>query len=193
VITSDGVSRHGLCLETRLETHFCESWSRSSRFQVSSRSWWFQVSRLWLLQRNGLLTFYNSNDFLLNLQVRNNQNTSQKCQKFEKNFKSEMMTTFFLISAKCTNFEVSSLGIDLEAQVLSLGVMDGFRERGALGHLSFWGPTQVWPIWPFVWKAWKYAPLMCSASSKFYLLLCRLWFCNCRRSSTEIKAFPAFF
>ena len=24
---------------------------------------------------------------------------------------------------------------------------DGFRERGALGHLSFWGPTQVWPIW----------------------------------------------
>jgi len=54
-----------------------------------------------------------------------------------------MMTTFFLISAKCTNFEVSSLGIDLEAQVLSLGVMDGFRERGALGHLSFWGPTQV--------------------------------------------------
>jgi len=56
-----------------------------------------------------------------------------------------MMTTFFLISAKCTNFEVSSLGIDLEAQVLSLGlgVMDGFRERGALGHLSFRSPTQV--------------------------------------------------
>ena len=27
---------------------------------------------------------------------------------------------------------------------------DGFRERGALGHLSFWGPTQVCPIWPFV-------------------------------------------
>jgi len=26
-------------------------------------------------------------------------------------------------------------------------VMDGFRERGALGHLSFCGPTQVWPIW----------------------------------------------
>jgi len=24
---------------------------------------------------------------------------------------------------------------------------DGFRERGALGHLSFWGPTQVGPIW----------------------------------------------
>ena len=45
-------------------------------------------------------------------------------------------------------------------------IRDGFRERGALGHLSFWGPTQVWPIWPFVWKAWKYAPLVCSAPSK---------------------------
>jgi len=31
--------------------------------------------------------------------------------------------------------------------------MDGFRKRGALGHLSLWGPMQVWPIWPFAWKA----------------------------------------
>jgi len=68
---------------------------------------------------------------------------------------------------------------------------DGFRERGALGHLSFWGPTQVWPIWPFVWKAWNYAPLVCSALWKS-LLWCRLWFHNCLRSSTEIKAFPTF-
>ena len=66
---------------------------------------------------------------------------------------------------------------------------DGFRERWALGHLSFWGLTQVWPIWPFVWKAWKYAPLMCSVPSKIYLLLCRLWFHNYLRSSTEIKPF----
>jgi len=22
-------------------------------------------------------------------------------------------------------------------------IRDGFRERGALGHLAFWGPTQV--------------------------------------------------
>ena len=42
---------------------------------------------------------------------------------------------------------------------------DGYRERGARGHLSFWGPTQVWPILPFAWKAWKYAPLVCSAPS----------------------------
>jgi len=48
-------------------------------------------------------------------------------------------------------------------------------------------------IWPLVWKAWRYAPLMCSSPKKFYLLLCRLWFCNCVRSSTEIKAFPIFF
>jgi len=44
---------------------------------------------------------------------------------------------------------------------------DGFRERGALDHLSFWGPAQVWPISPFVWKAWTYAPLACSAPSKY--------------------------
>jgi len=30
---------------------------------------------------------------------------------------------------------------------------DGFRERRALGHHSFWGPTQVWPIRPLVLKA----------------------------------------
>ena len=70
---------------------------------------------------------------------------------------------------------------------------DGFREHGALGHLSFGGPKQVWPIWPLVWKAWKYAPLMCSSPSKVYLLLCRIWFYICLTCSTEIKAFPTFF
>jgi len=34
---------------------------------------------------------------------------------------------------------------------------DGFGERGALGHLTFLGPTQLWPIWKFVWNAGKYA------------------------------------
>jgi len=51
---------------------------------------------------------------------------------------------------------------------------DGFRERGVLGHLSFWGPRKVWSIWPFVWKAWKCAPLMCTSPSKIYLLRCQL-------------------
>jgi len=41
-----------------------------------------------------------------------------------------------------TNFQVSTR-------------REGFRERRTLGHLSFWGPTRVWPIWPFVRKAWK--------------------------------------
>jgi len=53
--SSDGVSRLGLRLETSLETHFCES--RSRRFQVSPRSRRLQVSRLSILQRNGLLKF----------------------------------------------------------------------------------------------------------------------------------------
>jgi len=42
LISGDGISRRGLGLETRLETHFCESWSR--RFQVSSRYRRLQVS-----------------------------------------------------------------------------------------------------------------------------------------------------
>jgi len=42
----------------------------------------------------------------------------------------------------------------------------GFRESGSIGHLGFWGPTQVWPIWPFVWKAWKHAHFVCSTPSK---------------------------
>jgi len=67
-----------------LETHFCES--RSRRFQISSRSRRLQVSRFWILQRNGLVKFLQSNNFcLLHLQVRNNQNRSEKCQKFENN------------------------------------------------------------------------------------------------------------
>jgi len=77
--------------------------------------------------------------------------------------------------------------------VVGVGDRDGFRERGALVHLSFRGPKRVWPIWPFVWKAWTYAPLMCSAPSKIYLLLCRLWFYICLKYSTEIKAFLTFF
>jgi len=64
---------------------------------------------------------------------------------------------------------------------------DGFRERGALGRRSFWGPTQVWPIWSFVWKAWKYAPLICSALSKIYLFWFQLWFYDCLRSQRKLE------
>jgi len=67
---------------------------------------------------------------------------------------------------------------------------DGFRQRGALGHLSFWSPAQVWPIWPFVWKAWMCAPRMCGASSKIYLLLCRIWFYECLRSGISELVIP---
>jgi len=55
VSISDGVARFGLGLETRLETYFCVS--RSGRFQAASRSRSFQVSRHWILQRNGFLKF----------------------------------------------------------------------------------------------------------------------------------------
>ena len=44
---------------------------------------------------------------------------------------------------------------------------------GPQAILVFWGPMHMWPIWPFAWKALKYAPLMCSPPSKIYHL-CRL-------------------
>jgi len=34
-------------------------------------------------------------------------------------------------------------------RICDLTDRDEYRERGALGHLGFWGSTQVWPIWPF--------------------------------------------
>jgi len=58
-----------------LETHVCESQSRR-----------FLVSRLWILRRDNLLKLCIIQIFfcLLYLQVRNNQNASEKCQNFEK-------------------------------------------------------------------------------------------------------------
>jgi len=69
---------------------------------------------------------------------------------------------------------------------------NGFRERGALGHLSFGCPKQMWRVWPFVWKAWKYAPLMCAPQTSIFCCAW-LWFYICFRCSTEIKAFPTFY
>jgi len=37
---------------------------------------------------------------------------------------------------------------------------DAFRERGALGRLSFWGPMQVLSVWLFVWKR-ESMPVLC--------------------------------
>jgi len=47
--------------------------------------------------------------------------------EIRKKFKSEVMTTFFhKISAKCTNFEISSLGREL--QVWSIGLRSFFMK-----------------------------------------------------------------
>ena len=101
MVGSDGVSRLGL--------HFCESRSWSRRFQVSSRSGRFQVSRLWILQRNFLLKFLSFNDFLFVVFAGKKQPKHVgKMPEIWKKLKSEVMTTLFnKISAKCTNFEVS--------------------------------------------------------------------------------------
>ena len=40
-----------------------------------------------------------------------------------KKCKSEVMTTFFFLE-KCTNFDISSLGLELQVSILGLGVFD---------------------------------------------------------------------
>jgi len=46
---------------------------------------------------------------------------SEKCQKFEKN-EVRSDDDIFFNSAKCTNFEASSLGLDLQVSSLRLGL-----------------------------------------------------------------------
>jgi len=38
-----------------------------------------------------------------------------------------------------------------EKSALKPGTDSGSAEP----RLNFWGATQVWPLWPFVWKTWK--------------------------------------
>jgi len=65
------------------------------------------IAKKWLSKN-----FYNSTSlFLSHLQVRNNQNRSENARE---NFNVGLMTTFFRkISAKCTNFEASTLGVEV--------------------------------------------------------------------------------
>jgi len=134
IVFSDGVSR----LVLGLETHFCESRPRFQRFQVTSQFWSrrLQVSRLWISQRNGIVKFLWFNDFcLFNLQVRNNQNKSEKCQKFEKKYKLEVMMTFLKnISKKCKNFEVLCLGLEFQVSVSGFLMKSRSRSRSQCCH-----------------------------------------------------------
>ena len=74
-----------LCLNQRwsLDTHFCKAWSRR-----------FQVSKLWILQRNRLEKFLKFNAFLFVVFSGKKQPKHVgKCQKLKK-FNSEVMATF---------------------------------------------------------------------------------------------------
>jgi len=75
----------------------------------SSRSQKFQVSRLWILQRNGWLKFLQLTIFsCLYLQITNNQNISEKCKKFDKKIKFRSDDDILLKNYwKMHNFEVS--------------------------------------------------------------------------------------
>jgi len=70
---------------------------------------------------------------------------------------------------------------------------DRFSERVVLGHLSFWDPTKVGPIWSLVLKR-ESMPLLCVVSPKIYT------FCGADFGSTiafdlqqKLKPFLTFF
>ena len=65
---------------------------------------------------------------------------------------------------------------------------DEFKERGVLGHLSFWSPRKC-NLFGRLFAMLESMPLLCVVPPQKSLLLCRLWFYSCLRSSTEIKAF----
>jgi len=73
-----------------------------------------------------------------------------------------------------------------------VGPRDGFRERGALGHLSFGAPSRC-DLSGCLSEKCERMPLLCVAPPQTSLLLCQLWFYICLKCSTEIKAFPTFF
>ena len=120
-LVSDGISV-GLVLET----HFCES--RSQGFQVSSRSRRLQASvaafclETLNISKKGLSK--TSISFLLlylYLQVRNNENSSEKCQKLEK-FILQMMMTFLKNFGKIYKFW--SLESRSRISILGLGIFN---------------------------------------------------------------------
>jgi len=69
---------------------------------------------------------------------------------------------------------------------------DGFRERGALGHLRFWGPHASVTYLVACLKNVKVCPSYVYYPSKLFLLWCRIWFHDCLKFSTESKAFATF-
>jgi len=132
VAASDGVSRLGLGLETSLETHFCES--RSGRFQAS---------RLWILQRNGLLKFLWFNDFLIvvfagkkqpkhvekipniwiKMEVRSDDDICFKCRQIAQILKSRVSVSEVLMKSRSR-----------------LEILTRSRSRRLLSRLHHWLP-----------------------------------------------------
>ena len=79
---------------------------------------------------------------------------------------------------------------------------DAFRERGALGHISFWGPTREWPILSLSEKC-ESIPLLCvvppqrhlrvpltiprdAASCYVFQYIIEKIFLKCRQTSNQI-------
>jgi len=112
-----------------LETYFCQS--RSRRFQVSIISYCLEtlnIAKKWLSKT--IIQWVFCNVYLL---VRNSQNRSEKCKKFEKNKTWSDDDIFWKISAKSTNFEVSVLNFKSRSRYfwwsLGLEVLTRSRSR----------------------------------------------------------------
>ena len=93
--SSDGVSRLGLRLDTHLETHFCESRSRSRKFQVSSRSRSrdLNIAKMWFIKISAIQRF-----LFVVFAGKKQPKHVRIMPEIWKKFKSEVMTTFFWIS-----------------------------------------------------------------------------------------------
>jgi len=95
----------------------------------------------------------------------------------------------FLLETIRLDYWQSSLGYITFAsyQEVTTTARDRFRERGALGHLSFWGPRKCDLFGRLSGKRER-MPLLCvCAPSKVYILWFRLWFYDCLRSQHKLK------
>jgi len=91
-LSSDIASRLGLGLKNRPETQFCESRSRRFQVRLGLEGYSSQLQAYCLETLNNARMYYalvklHFNEFisLLYLQVRNNENRWEKCEKFDKN------------------------------------------------------------------------------------------------------------
>jgi len=91
------------CFRSCLGLEGYRSWSRVYCLET------LNIARMWVSQTFVIQWVFS----LLYLQIKNNQNRSEKCQKFEKFILEVVITFFWKVPVKSTNFEVLSLGLGI--------------------------------------------------------------------------------